>query len=359
MTKTVAIIGSHGLFANYGGWDQLVNNLCLKKNNDINYIVFNSRDTQVPKTKIDGIRVIKLPLKANGIEGLFFDFLSIFICYFYVDVLLLLGAQGIPLVNFLQIVKRRVIVVNPGGVEWERPKFSYLTKLYLKYIFKKSSLKSDNFILDNEYYLRFLPSTVNLNSIKVIPYGGFISNQLNYNDFLVKYKFLNKKYFLSVSRALKDNLLEELCDSFSNSDLTLVLISNFNSSNYGRQVKEKYKSFSNIILIDGLYIKDELDLVRRHCSAYVHTHTLCGTAPSLVEMVVCGSPILYIDVPQNNFTMKGEGFAFDNFNDLVTLLSNNDIDLNAYRSSSSLKQFYTWENIVSMYENSYNSTTLG
>ena len=29
--KRVAIIGSHGLYANYGGWDQLVNNLAEKK----------------------------------------------------------------------------------------------------------------------------------------------------------------------------------------------------------------------------------------------------------------------------------------------------------------------------------------
>ena len=29
--KKVAIIGSHGLYANYGGWDQLVKNLAEKK----------------------------------------------------------------------------------------------------------------------------------------------------------------------------------------------------------------------------------------------------------------------------------------------------------------------------------------
>lgn len=28
--KKVAIIGSHGLYAKYGGWDQLVNNLAEK-----------------------------------------------------------------------------------------------------------------------------------------------------------------------------------------------------------------------------------------------------------------------------------------------------------------------------------------
>ena len=40
--RKVAIIGSHGLYANYGGWDQLVKNLAEKKsNNELNYLIFN------------------------------------------------------------------------------------------------------------------------------------------------------------------------------------------------------------------------------------------------------------------------------------------------------------------------------
>ena len=32
--KKVAIIGSHGLYANYGGWDQLVKNLAERKSDE-------------------------------------------------------------------------------------------------------------------------------------------------------------------------------------------------------------------------------------------------------------------------------------------------------------------------------------
>ena len=39
--KKVAIIGSHGLYASYGGWDQLVNNLAENKSEDIEYLIYN------------------------------------------------------------------------------------------------------------------------------------------------------------------------------------------------------------------------------------------------------------------------------------------------------------------------------
>ena len=79
---------------------------------------------------------------------------------------------------------------------------------------------------------------------------------------------------------------------------------------YGKKILKKYREKKNITLIDGLYNKKELDLIRRQCIAYIHTHTLCGTAPSLVEMIVCEKPILSIDIPQNRFTLKGQGWFY-------------------------------------------------
>jgi hypothetical protein len=36
--QKVAIIGSHGLYAKYGGWDQLVYNLAENKSENIEYL---------------------------------------------------------------------------------------------------------------------------------------------------------------------------------------------------------------------------------------------------------------------------------------------------------------------------------
>ena len=352
MIKRVAIIGSHGLYANYGGWDQLVNNLAEKKSSGFEYLIFNS--SEAPKTIKPpiGVTVKRIGLKASGFQGIFYDFWSILICYWKVDTILLLGTQGIPLIFFLLPFKKVRLVSNVGGIEWERPKFGFFSKIYLKFCFKLSTILSDSLIIDNPYYKTFLPYWTRA-TVYIIPYGGIIDDSLKRDSVLEdKYPFLKGRYFLSISRALEDNMIMELCESFVDSKHKLVLISNFSSSEYGKKVFKKYRDQQKITLINGLYIKAELDLIRRNSAAYIHTHTLCGTAPSLVEMIIAQRPIISLDIPQNRFTLHGKGFFYKNFPEIQNLLDE-DKNLNKYIPSKKIADIYDWDGIVQAYEESY------
>ena len=353
MTK-VSIIGSHGLYAKYGGWDQLVINLAEKKSNNIQYLIFNSRDTPSVDVSIPGVMVKKSIFKASGFEGLFYDFSTILQCYFKTDTILLLGIQGLPLVSFLSLFKKIKVVSNSGGIEWERAKFGYFAKLYLRMCFKMSLKYSDHVILDNEFFKRYLPDNANYKStINVIPYGGEIDRSVSIDHNLsAKYSFLNAEYYLSISRSISDNMIEELCKSFCESKKELVLISNLSSSTYGRDILNKYSLTDNITLIDGLYDKPILDLIRRKCTAYIHTHTSCGTAPSLVEMAISKRPIFSIDKPQNRFTLNNEGFYYESFEKLVSYLESNP-GLDMYIVSDIVNSKYSWTKVVSEYQSLY------
>lgn len=347
--KKVAIVGSHGLYANYGGWDPLVNNLAEKCDvKEIEYLIFNSVESAKKITCPPNVQVRRLPVSASGFIGLFFDFWSILICFLRVDTILLLGVQGIPLIAFLSFLKKVKIISNVGGIEWERPKFSYLAKLYLKLCFNLSFRFSDSVILDNQHYFQFVPKKSKAN-IVIIPYGGEIDYSLEIDSELSKkYPFLNERYFLSISRALQDNFIDELCNCFIESKQNLVLISNFSSSEYGKQVMKKYQNISNIVMINGLYVKPELDLIRRTCKGYIHTHTLCGTAPSLVEMIVVQRPILSIDRPQNRFTLQNNGFFFTDFKDIEKVVNRDNLD--DLIPPSELCESYNWLSIIRKYE---------
>lgn len=350
--KKVAIIGSHGLYANYGGWDQLVKNLAELKSNNVDYLIFNSADSPIVTNVPYNVVVKRLVFKASGFQGLFYDFQSILYSLFKVDTILLLGVQGIPLIPFTNLLKKINIVSNVGGLEWERPKFGYFSRLYLKICFTLSFRYSSTVILDNPHYKIFQPQKIR-SKVSVIPYGGVIDTSLDVtSDLLMKYHFLNEEYFLSISRALEDNMVDELCNCFVNINKKLVLICNFSSSQYGMTVLNKYKEHENIILINGLYNKPELDLIRRKCKAYIHTHTLCGTAPSLVEMIISRRPIISIDIPQNQFTLHNQGLFYTNFTELNNILRDQD-DFECYIPSDSICELYRWVKIVNDYEALY------
>lgn len=352
--KRVAIIGSHGLYANYGGWDQLVNNLAEKKSNsELFYLIFNSKEASSDLSNLPiGVVVKQINLKASGFQGLFYDFWTILKCYFKVDTILLLGVQGVPLITILRLFKSVTVISNVGGLEWERPKFGYLAKMYLKFCFNISFRLSKNVILDNEYYLKFAPNSRKYKAV-IVPYGGEIDITLDVTKVLTeKYPFLGNDYYLSISRALEDNYIDKICETFSQTNSTLVLISNFSSSTYGKEVFDRYRNKGNLVLINGLYEKSELDLVRRKCKAYIHTHTLCGTAPSLVEMIVSRRPIISVDVPQNRFTLNNSGIYFKSYDELKDILETN-FDLEKAKPKSELIAKYAWQTVVNTYQDLY------
>jgi len=348
--KKIAIIGSHGLYANYGGWDQLVRNLAEKKSlNNFEYLIYNSSDSPKVIKCPPGVKVKRMIIKASGFQGLIYDFWSILQCYRKIDTILFLGVQGIPLIPILFLFRKVKIISNVGGIEWERPKFGFFSKLYLKFCFNLSFIYSDYVILDNPYYYLFLPKRKNA-QVKVLTYGGEIDNSLAVsNELIKKYPFINEEYFLSISRSLEDNQLEEICKCFSMLKEKLVLISNFSRSTYGSNVFDKYNKLPNLFLIDSLYQKPELDLIRRKCKAYIHTHKLCGTAPSLVEMIIAQVPIMSYDNPQNRHTLHNQGFYFSSF-DLIKEIIYSQMNLECYVPSNDIVKLYNWNQIILDYE---------
>lgn len=355
MAKKVSIVGSHGLYANYGGWDQLVINLS-EKNRNHEYIIFNSKDSNKAFKTPKGSEVIFLPFKASGFQGIFYDYWSVFISYIKkVDCILLLGNQGIFVIPFLNFLfrKKPKIVVNIGGIEWKREKFNLLQKNYLKWAFKLSNVYSNSIIFDNEFFLELVDKQTLLNykkKYKVIPYGGDLAKGTDKQELLGQYKFLNDNYYLSVSRAIKDNQITELIEFWKQRKEALVVISNFSTSDYGMQIWKNRNNLSkNIVLINGLYDKNILDTIRRGCTGYIHTHTTCGSAPSLIEMVHARVPIISFDVPQNRFTLENQCAYFKNFNELNKILDKKE-GLRTYTPSQKLKEKYLWKQIINRYE---------
>tara|TARA_B110000908_G_C10171322_1_gene410989 strand:- start:48 stop:1106 length:1059 start_codon:yes stop_codon:yes gene_type:complete len=345
----IAIIGSNGLNASYGGFDQLVDNIVAHANEEDLIYITQPRSTSIPTRVPKNVILSKSIFDAPGIEGVLFDAICVLKYYFKSDTILFLGAGAFPIALFFSLIKKKKIIVNNGGLEWEREKFSKLAKVYLKFLFNLSANYSDVLILDNKTFITYLPKTYKA-KLSTVSYGGDISHKLiNEKDFYIKkYPFLNLEYYLSVSRAIKDNNIDKICQTFSLSAKKLVLISNFSSSKYGKDVIAKYADYENIYLIDGLYNKDELDLIRLNCLAYIHTHEKCGTAPSLVEMVIAEKPIIAIDVQANRNTLMGQCLYFNNFTELEEIINKNII-YSDYVPNTSLTKKYLWKNIAREY----------
>ena len=349
--KTVAIIGTHGLYAKYGGFETLVTNLVDYKKNQYKYIIFNSKFTNKPKNIPKDIKIIKLPLSASGQMGVIYDFVSVCIAFFNSNTFLLLGSQGMLLVAICKLFKKINVIVNLDGIETKRGSFTSIAKIYLKLCYQLSYKFADKIILDNGYFTELTPDLA-VNKSHIISYGAKIDKSLKITDELIKnHNFLGDDYFFAMGRSISDNNLYELCDFFSKTDKRIVLVSILDKSSYGKNILSKFSNFDNIHLINGLFDKPLLDLIRRKCKGYIHTHSLCGTAPSLVEAACSDIPIISIDVPQNRYTLNNDCAYFKNFSELSNFTNLSREALQKYKPNSDMALRYSWEKIVNDYEN--------
>ena len=171
-----------------------------------------------------------------------------------------------------------------AGLEWKRSKWNKFASWFLKFSEKIAVNYSDVTVVDNQGLQEYISSEYGVPS-KVIAYGGDQVSKLKLTDELAeKFKFLKKPYYAAVARIQPDNNIDMILEAFTKMpDNNLAFVGNWDVSEYGKLLKEKYSKVSNIYIIDAIYDLQILDQIRSNCVAYIHGHSSGGTNPSLVE----------------------------------------------------------------------------
>lgn len=288
--------------------------------------------------------------------GIIYDVVTYFHSCWKADIILYLSPVGSGFITPLKYIFGKKVVMNHGGLnEWEREKLTWYQKKWAKFNHNVAAHSSNINIADNYHYKQSLKDNFGVEST-VIRYGGdhVTKTPSSRKDLLLKYPFTNKKYAVSVSRAQVDNNLHLVLESFESFlKFPLVLISNWNVSDYGKKLYTKYKSTENIIVLDAIYDKEELDYIRSNAYAYIHSHSRCGTAPSLVEAMNLNLPVISYDVPTNRETTQDKALFFQTKKELIELLSNikeNELDKNREGMYEIASSEYTWSSISSQYD---------
>lgn len=363
MKKTkVFVVGTHGVPAKYGGFETLADFLCQNLSDDFDITVYcSSKKYKEKRQTYANSKLIYINLGASGVSGIIYDVLTFSHALFKADVILYLSPVGSGFITPIGKLFKTKVIVNHGGLnEWEREKLSWFQKKWAKFNHRVASKFSTLNIVDNELYNLSLKQNFNAES-QVIRYGGDHVKVVGPSKYLKKYPFVIERYAVSVSRAQIDNNLHIILECFEDfQDYKLVLISNWDVSKYGIDLKEKYSNRENIILLDAIYNLDELDYLRGNSYVYIHSHSRCGTAPSLVEAMCLGKAVVSFDVPTNRETTKNSAIYFKNSTDLKNRLNSlNESVVNTI--SSNLAKIatveYSWKTISSQYSKLIKSFT--
>lgn len=359
MKTKVAIIGTVGLPAKYGGFETLTAHLVEELSDMYNFTVYCSSKKYSKEEQMEnwnGAKLKYLPLDANGVQSIPYDTLSIFHALFTSDVLLVLGVAGAWILPFVKLFTNKKIIISIDGIEWKRDKWPLAAKLYLWWAEKLAVRFSHIDISDNESIQDY--TSVRYKTIsRVIEYGAD-HTKVNLNptqENLEKYPFLADEYAVKVCRIEPENHVHTILKVFSElPDKKLVLVGNWNNSQYGKDLKEQYSKFENINLLDPIYNQKTIDLIRGNASLYIHGHSAGGTNPSLVEAMFLGLPIISNGVSYNRTTTEHKAFYFSNEFELKNVIKNltkENLQNCAFQMKKIAERRYTWKKIAKKYSN--------
>ena len=355
--KKIAIIGTVGVPANYGGFETLTEHLIedLGRHHEITVYCSGKKYVNAERqTTFLGAKLIYLPLEANGVQSIIYDSISILHALFYADVLLILGVAGAWLLPFVRLFTNKKIIISIDGIEWKRDKWNLLAKWYLFWAESMAVKYSHIDISDNEAIQDYTAARYGTLS-RIIEYGADHTMRIPRNkDAIEKYSFLAKPYAFKVCRIEPENNVHLILEAFDKVEkLPLVLVGNWDKSEYGKKLKSKYLGHPNIEILDPIYDQKQLDMLRSNATLYIHGHSAGGTNPSLVEAMFLGLPILAYGVSYNRVTTENKALYFDSSQELIYHIENLYTvklrKLGQIMHEIALRR-YTWAHIAKKYQ---------
>jgi hypothetical protein len=126
-----------------------------------------------------------------------------------------------------------------------------------------------------------------------------------------------------IARIEPENNVETILDGvvLSKSKTPFLVIGDYTINNFGKKIKEKFKSNSQIIFLGSIYNKNELNSLRYFCNLYFHGHSVGGTNPSLLEAMGSTNLIIAHNNIFNKAVLKENAYYFFNAEDVSFYLT--------------------------------------
>lgn len=354
--KHVYIVGVVGIPNSYGGFEALAENLVKDfSKHGVPTTVFCDRDFETTPLHLPNVHVERISFNANGAQSVLYDLWGLTKAARRGGDVLLLGTAGTVFLPFIRLMWPKCrVTVNIAGLEWKREKWGRSARAFLRFSEWTAVKFAHALVADNQGLCDYLLKVYSSSSI-MIPYGGDQYNNLGEDpDILQTVGVEPGGYDFALARAQADNNLELVLKAYATSGRRLVFVSNWASSAYGRELRDKYASVRHLYLVGPIYEPERIQTLRRNARFYVHGHSAGGTNPTLVESMHSSLPILAFDVIFNRYTTSVCARYFttaDDLNEQINRLEVDDFRQVGRQLKSIAEKNYTWARVAEAYRN--------
>lgn len=307
----IAIIGSRGIPAHYGGFETFAQELAPRLvglGHDVTVYCRSGYTGDPPPASFEGVRLIHTRyLRNRSLETPSHELSSILDSLRRrFDVYYVLGTRSSILYLPLRLAGRKV-VIHTDGIEWKRRKWGRAGRAYLKASeWVAARLAASALVTDAEAMRRYYHDRYGRDSV-CIPYGAPAVDGADLSP-LAGWGLEEGGYHLVVCRLEPENNVDVIIREFlsSGSARRLVIVG---STNYRTAYHRRLRDLATpkVLFLGAVYGAD-LVALRLGAFSYLHGHEVGGTNPSLLEAMGCGSRILALDTEFNRETLAETGY---------------------------------------------------
>ena len=356
---TVRILGTHGVPANYGGFETAAENIAqYLVNRGWRVIVYCQTDHAGPiyEDSWRGIERVNISVPDLSWLGTAkFDWISIRHAIKYRNVCLTLG-YNTGIFNVLQRLYGVPNVINMDGIEWSRRRWGRLRQAILYVNERFAALFGNALIADHPELYTYLKTRAPARKISIITYGAHRPDDAP-TTIPEMFGLKPKQYFTLIARPIPENSVLELVESFSAKarGVNLAVLGTYNcdSDRYHRRVKNA--ASDEVKFLGAIYESAAVQALRYHSLGYLHGHTVGGTNPSLVEALAAGNPVIAHNNKYNTWVAGDAGLYFNDATEAEHCMEAilDDAHLAEQLSQNAIRRYeseFTWEHVAGQYE---------
>ena len=352
----IAILGTRGIPANYGGFETFAEQLSTRlvaRGHAVT--VYGRKHYSSSETrKYQGVNLVVLPtIRHKYFDTVIHTFLSVLHAIFFrYDIILICNAAN-SIFAILPRLFGTPTLVNVDGLERKRKKWNWLGRQYYLVSEWLSTFLPTAIVTDAQVIQDYYATCYHKDS-SMIAYGADVERRVA-PETLFKFGLKSNQYILYVSRLEPENNAHLVIEAYEKvkTDLPLVIVG---GAPYAEEYIANLKSTKDPrIKFLGFVFGEDYRALQQNAYCYVHATEVGGTHPALIEAMGAGNCALVLNTPENLEVMGEAGISYDSVDDLAKqirrLLANPTI-ISEYRARAMarVRQRYDWEQITNQYE---------
>ncbi len=348
----VAILGTRGIPARYGGFETFAEELSTRLAARGHEVTVYCRKRPA-ETVYRGVRLRYLPtIRHKYLDTVAHTFLSTLDLLFHrVDAALYCNAAN-AVFTWIPRAAGIPVALNVDGLERHRRKWNRIAKGWYLLSERLATICPTEVVSDaqriQEYYRELYGRETFF-----IPYGAE-TGKVETREELARLELEPGRYFLYVSRMEPENNALLVREAFERLDTPLKLALVGDAPYAGDYLRRVRDTTDPRVVIPGAIYGQGYHELESHCFAYVHATEVGGTHPALIEAMGRGAVVLYLNTPENAEVAAGAGIPFEN--DLtgkmaaVLAMSEDERAGWSRRAMERVRERYSWEAVTDAYE---------